>query len=76
MSRSDKFELEGIVKKALPGAKFEVEVKISETNIQKILCTISGKLRQNLIHILPEDQVTIEVSTYDLTKGIITWRKK
>ena len=26
MAKSDNFELDGIVKKALPGAKFEVEV--------------------------------------------------
>lgn len=76
MARSDKFELEGVVKKALPGTKFEVEVTMNENTIQKILCTVSGKLRQNFIHILPEDHVTVEMSPYDLTKGIITWRKK
>ena len=76
MARSDKFELEGIVKKAFPGTKFEVEVTISDNNKQNILCTVSGKLRQNFIHILPEDRVTVEMSPYDLAKGIITWRKK
>lgn len=76
MARSDKFELDGIVRKALPGTKFEVEVTVNDNSTQKVLCTISGKLRQNLIHILPEDRVTVEISPYDLTKGIITWRKK
>ena len=75
MARSDKFELEGIVKKALPGAKFEVEVTAGE-NKSRVVCTISGKLRQNFIKIIPEDKVTVEISPYDLTKGIITWRTK
>ena len=75
MSRSDKFELEGVVKKALPGTKFEVEVTAGG-RIQTLVCTLSGKLRQNFIRIIPEDHVTVEISPYDLTKGIITWRTK
>ena len=75
MSRSDKFELEGVVKKALPGTKFEVEVTAGE-NKNKVICTLSGKLRQNYIKIIPEDRVTVEISPYDITKGIITWRTK
>ena len=33
-------------------------------------------LRQNFIRILPGDKVTLEMSTYDLTKGRIIWRDK
>ena len=76
MARSDKFELDGIVKKALPGTKFEVEITTSENTHSTILCTLSGKLRMNFIKILPEDHVTVEMSPYDLTKGIIVWRSK
>jgi len=76
MANDDKMEFEGVVKKALPGSKFEVEVAVNETKKITVLCTISGKLRQNMIRIIPEDVVTVSISTYDLTKGIITWRKK
>ena len=41
-----------------------------------ILAHISGKLRMNFIRILPGDKVTVEVSTYDPTRGRITWRGK
>ena len=41
-----------------------------------ILAHISVKLRQNFIRILPGDKVTLEMSTYDLTKGRIIWRDK
>ena len=76
MARSDKFEMNGIVKKALPGTKFEVEV-ITEQNVHhNVICTLSGKLRQNFIKIIPEDKVIIEISQYDISKGIIVWRDK
>ena len=75
MSRSDKFELEGVVEKALPATKFEVRVEAGG-NEKIIVCTLSGKLRQNYIRIIPGDKVTVEISPYDLTKGIITWRTK
>ena len=75
MARSDKFEMDGVVKKVLPGTKFEVEVSAGDKT-QTIICTLSGKLRQNFIKIIPEDSVTVDISPYDLTKGIITWRKK
>ena len=75
MPRSDKFELEGVVERALPATKFEVAVEVGgQKNI--VVCTLSGKLRQNFIRIIPGDNVTIEMSPYDLTKGIITWRTK
>ncbi|NLP26737.1 MAG: translation initiation factor IF-1, partial [Clostridiales bacterium] len=37
---------------------------------------LSGKLRQHYIKILQGDQVTLELTPYDLTKGRITWRGK
>ena len=77
MSNSDKIEFNGVVKKALPGAKFEVEIEpVQGKSKLTVLCTISGKLRQNMIKIIPEDSVTVSVSAYDLTRGIITWRNK
>ena len=72
MSKQDMIEIEGTVVEALPNATFQVELE----NGHKILAHISGKLRMNNIRILPGDKVTVEVSSYDLTKGRITWRAK
>ena len=41
-----------------------------------ILAHISGKMRQNFIHILLGDKVRVEMSPYDLTKGRISFRYK
>ena len=72
MSKDDVFELEGRVVEALPNAMFQVKLE----NGHVILAHISGKLRMNFIRILPGDKVTVEVSTYDPTRGRITWREK
>ncbi|MCL2672394.1 MAG: translation initiation factor IF-1 [Clostridiales bacterium] len=72
MSKQDVIELEGIVTDTFPNAQFEVKLQ----NGHKILATISGKLRMNYIRILTGDKVTVELSTYDLSRGRITWRAK
>ena len=51
---------------------FQVELE----NGHQILAHISGKLRMNIIRILPGDKVLVEMSPYDLTKGRIIWRAK
>ncbi len=72
MSKADVIELEGVVIEKLPNTLFRVKLE----NGAVILAHISGKLRQNFIRILPGDKVTLEMSTYDLTKGRIIWRGK
>ena len=72
MAKDDVIEIEGVVLEALPNAQFQVELP----NGHKILAHISGKLRMNYIRILPAEKVTVDKSTYDLTKGRITWRSK
>lgn len=72
MSKADVIELEGIVTEKLPNTMFKVKLE----NGVIVLAHISGKLRQNFIRILPGDKVTLEMSTYDLTKGRIVWRDK
>lgn len=71
MFEDKKMELNGVVKEALPGTLFEI---LSEANT-KILATLSGKLRQNQIRILPGDEVIVEVSPYDPSRGRISRRK-
>lgn len=71
MSKKDVIKLTGIVKKALPGAKFIVQAEDVEI---EATCTLSGKLRQNNINICENDKVDFEISVYDFTKGRIVWR--
>ena len=54
MSKSDVIEIEGTVVEKLPNTMFRVELE----NGHRVLATISGKLRQNFIRILPGDKVT------------------
>lgn len=41
-----------------------------------ITAHVSGKMRMNVIRILPGDTVTVEMSPYDLEHGLITYRLK
>ena len=70
MPKSDFVEVRGTVVQALPNAMFRVKLG----NDTHIMCHISGKLRQNSIRILPDDEVTVAISPYDTTKGRITIR--
>ena len=71
VGRQDKLELYGVVTDALPGTWFKVKVEEGF----EVLATLSGKLRQNHIHVLPGDNVVVEVSPYDTSRGRICWRK-
>ena len=63
-------EVEGKVIEALSNAMFSVEVE----NKTKVLAYLSGKMKMNLIKILPGDEVTVQLSPYDLTCGRIVYR--
>ena len=65
-------EFEAKVVDVLPNTMFKVELE----NGHQVLAHVSGKIRMNNIRILPGDKVTVELSTYDLTRGRITYRKK
>lgn len=73
MSNADKFELTGEVVSVNKGTNFDVKL---DDNDAIVNCTISGRLRVNRIRILLGDHVTVQISPYDLTKGIIVWRDK
>ena len=65
-------ELEGTVVEALPNAMFRVEL----ANGHRVLATISGKMRQHYINIIPADRVVVELSPYDLSRGRIVFRHR
>ncbi|HCE46981.1 MAG TPA: translation initiation factor IF-1 [Lentisphaeria bacterium] len=72
MAKVDLITVEGVVKELLPNTMFKVQIEGGHI----VLAHISGKMRLNFIRILPGDQVTMEMSPYDLSKGRITFRKK
>ena len=51
----------------LPNAMFRVELE----NGVKVTAHTAGKLRKNRIRVLQGDNVTVEMTPYDLTKGRI-----
>tara|TARA_B110000438_G_C15710773_1_gene605229 strand:+ start:658 stop:879 length:222 start_codon:yes stop_codon:yes gene_type:complete len=70
--KEDKIEVSGQVIDALPNAQFKVKLETG----QEIIAHISGKIRKNYIRILTGDNVTVELSPYDITKGRIIFRIK
>jgi translation initiation factor IF-1 len=62
---------DGLVVEALPNTMFRVDI---EDIGHQILCTASGKMRQNYIKIVNGDKVRVEISPYDLTRGRIVCR--
>ena len=70
MSKQDLLEFKGKVKELLPNAMFRVELE----NGHIITAHTAGKLRKNRIRVLQGDNVTVEVTPYDLTKGRIIFR--
>ncbi|MDA0207806.1 MAG: translation initiation factor IF-1 [bacterium] len=70
MAEKDFIEARGRVEEALPAGKFRVVLDGG----QEIIAHLSGKLRKFRIRIMPGDDVKVEISPYDLTKGRITYR--
>lgn len=66
----DFIEMRGTVEELLPSANFKVKLE----NGQVITSYLSGKMRKFRIRILPGDDVKVEISPYDLTKGRVVYR--
>ena len=70
MSKQDLLEFKGVVTDLLPNAMFRVKLENGHT----VTAHTSGKLRKNRIRVLQGDNVTVEMTPYDLTKGRIIFR--
>ncbi len=66
----DTIALTGSVLEALPSAMFRVRLESGH----EVLAYVGGKMRKHFIKLLPGDQVTVEMSPYDLTRGRIVRR--
>ncbi len=69
--KSDKIEVEGIV---IDSSNNEFKVELPNKHV--VVAHVSGKMRMNNIRILLGDKVTMEISPYDLTRGIIKWNNR
>ena len=72
MAKQSAIEQDGSIIEALSNAMFRVELD----NGHVVTAHISGKMRKNYIRILTGDQVRVELTPYDLTKGRITYRAR
>lgn len=72
MTKEELIEFAGVVMELLPNANFRVKLE----NGHIILAHTSGRMRKNRIRILVGDNVTVEMTPYDLTKGRVIHRHK
>jgi translation initiation factor IF-1 len=70
VGKEEKIEVEGTVVEALPNTTFRVELDNGHT----VLAYLSGKMRKFYIRVLLGDQVKVELSPYDLTRGRLVYR--
>ena len=70
MSKQDLLEFKGKVTDLLPNAMFRFQLENGHT----VTAHTAGKLRKNRIRVLQGDNVTVEMTPYDLTKGRIIFR--
>ena len=72
MSREDLAQVGGVVTESLSGGIFNVQLDNGKT-IRAKLC---GKMRKFRIRVIVGDRVTIGLSPYDLTHGLILTRER
>ena len=70
LAKEELLEMRGRVVELLPNAMFRVQLE----NDHEILGHTAGKMRKNRIRVLVGDEVLVELTPYDLTKGRITYR--
>ncbi len=70
MSKEDLIEMRGVVAEVLPDSRFKVTLDNGHT----VIAYTGGKMRKHHIRILAGDNVSLEMSPYDLSKGRITFR--
>ncbi|MBC7604626.1 MAG: translation initiation factor IF-1 [Ramlibacter sp.] len=70
MAKEELIEMRGRVSEILPDSRYRVTL----TNGHQLIAYTGGKMRKHHIRIIAGDDVTLELSPYDLTKGRIMFR--
>lgn len=72
MAKDDLAQVDGVVTDVLAGGMFTVQLDSG----QKISAKLSGRMRKFHIRVIQGDRVTVGVSPYDPTHGLIVHRHK
>ena len=72
MAKEDTIKLKATVKELLPNMSFQVELE----NGMVVMAHLCGKMRMRNIRVLAGDEVTVEMSPYDLSKARIVYRNR
>ena len=72
MSKQDVMKIRGQVIEVLPNTLFRVKLENEVT----IIGHLSGKMRKNNINVILGDNVDVEMTLYDVSKGRISFRHK
>lgn len=70
MAKEELIEMRGKVAEVLPDSRYRVVLE----NGHELVAYTGGKMRKNHIRIIAGDDVSLELSPYDLTKGRIMFR--
>jgi translation initiation factor IF-1 len=70
MAKEELIEMRGKVAEVLPDSRFRVVLD----NGHSLVAYTAGRMRKHHIRILAGDNVSLELSPYDLSKGRITFR--
>lgn len=70
MAKEELIEMRGRVAEVLPDSRYRVVLD----NGHELVAYTGGKMRKNHIRIIAGDDVTLELSPYDLSKGRIMFR--
>ena len=70
MAKEELIEMQGVDSEVLPDSRFRVTLD----NGHALVAYAGGKMRKNHIRVLAGDNVSLELSPYDLSKGRITFR--
>ena len=73
-NKANVIEAQGIIYKESGNGYFNVE--LNEPEGHQCLCRASGRLITRKIQLLVGDNVTVELSPFDLSRGRITFRDK
>jgi len=70
MAKEELLEMNGVVAEVLPDSRYRVTLD----NGHKLIAYSAGKMRKHHIRIIAGDDVSLELSPYDLSKGRIMFR--
>ena len=70
MAKQESIKVDGIIMEILPNTTFKVKLE----NGHMVLAYSAGKMKRFKIRMMVGDEVQVELSPYDLTRGRIIYR--